>query len=163
MTFKDGYDYQNKLRLFVYGTMAAPLVFFAVIYLRSKDNPDLQPVDGAIDAFTATFITGWLLLTLAAYWIFYKRLKGVRTISGLEEKLSAYFNLSVYKFSFLEGAMLLSAAGYFIKPHQLFAACFVVSLFIISVESPSLRKTISRLRLNQEDRKILLEKDGLRK
>jgi hypothetical protein len=154
-------EFINKLRMIVYALLAVPLIIFILLYLRTDKGDGISPIAGGNMAifFTAFLAAAGLSSIFASYVIFKKKLKVLREEQMLSKKFDGYYKATIIKFSLFEAALILSIIGLLITGEQLFVAIFVIGIFVFSVESPSIRKLFSHLRLNKNERELFLKQE----
>jgi hypothetical protein len=159
MGFKETEGFINKLRLIVYGLLAIPLLLFVVLYLRTNRGEDIEPLmaESLVLPVAALMIVSGVGLIIAAYFIFRRRLKQLRQEPMLSIKFNGYYKAIIVKFSLFEAALVLSVAGLMITGVQLFVVLFVLVIFVFSVENPSMRKLLNHLRINKNEKEMLLK------
>jgi hypothetical protein len=89
--------------------------------------------------------------------IFLNRLKSVRTIVSLGEKLDRYFSIVQSRTMFLVYGWLVLAAGYYLLQDQVVTIVFIAGLLSLIPVWPFPRRVCNDLRLKDDERRWVLE------
>jgi hypothetical protein len=147
------YFYKISSRLLV--VLLVPILFFIYVYLQPVLVPtDLQQTP---DRF-AVVAGGMLLVWIASFIFFNKKIKSIRNGQGLREKLEKYFRLTIVRYTFFSFCSLLLAIGFFLTRNDVFAVVFILQLAVAGVVWPFSSKVSNDLKLRGAEREMVYYK-----
>jgi len=161
MQFKSPEDFHNKLGFIFHALLAVPLAAFVYLFLEIK-NREFEPAI-SIGINPPVIIAMLLILTLVivgfGYYSYRKNIKKAQVADdGLKGKLSAYFNYLVTLYAFIEGGSLLLIAGLYLTTSSFFIVGYMFLLLVLSLNRPTPQKYVGDLRLQGEERDVILHK-----
>ena len=152
--FQTASEYLRKLNQVYHWVLAAPLLFFAFIFLERENDswtslihdPDFLSLTLYI---LAPVSTGLIIVGLNSY-----RKIDINT-SDLKEKLEIFSQQFIKFHVYVTSAGFISLVGLYISANQLFLGLFILALFISSIQRPSARSVGSKLKLKKEEFNVL--------
>jgi hypothetical protein len=155
MKFADAKEYFRKLHNILSAIILAPVLTFGYIYLEAGYGTNPMPVPTQADA--RTYLLAFLLVALVTWSIatFLRRLKEIRQLEPLTERLSGYANAR-FAVSSLGG--LAGAAGLYFTNDPIHVGLFVLLLILLSAWWPSASRVCRHLRLGKEDREWVMRR-----
>jgi hypothetical protein len=161
MKFNSIREYFYKLYNVLYSLVLLPLAVFIFLYLQMQSGELEGHYRGEQQITTLLLIIigivvliDWILSVI----LYNHRLKSVRTIESLGEKLSNYYKLTVLRFAIVITGLLILAGGFYLTENQVFTGMFVVSLGILSLLWPLPAKICRDLKLRGDERLMVLHK-----
>ncbi|MBX2967077.1 MAG: hypothetical protein KF845_13105 [Cyclobacteriaceae bacterium] len=153
------YFYKLYARLFVLVLIPAGVFIFLYQALQAVWLPlpelDIEP---EIVVYAAGFIAGAVWLT--AFLIMHIRLKRIRKIVSLGERLSRYAKLTTVRSVLFSAGMLVLALGYYLTQQQWLTVAFMISLLLPAIFWPAPARVCYDLRLKGDERMMILYKMG---
>lgn len=153
-------DFHNKLGMVFHASLALPLLPFVLIYLEIKNNgftgylvPSFSLL---IMSYAVTLISG--LLVLQGMRIKSRVAETAKTQSLLKDKLEHYY-YGARNFYLLVGlACSLLALSLWLTTSGVLVVSYVIILFVMSLNRPTLKRYIKDLKLEGEEKDIILNK-----
>lgn len=147
-------QYFRTLTILHIAMLAGSLMFSGVIISLSlsgagKSDPALNNVLLPVAAVLS--IAG----CAASHFLFSARVKAIRDITGLGQKLTAYRGLLIVRWGLLEAPTLFAIVCYFLTGNKLLLALAALPLLLLAVSRPSRERTVTDLELTWEDKAIL--------
>jgi len=157
MRFFSIHQYFNKLHIAFLSLMMLPVLAFIVIYLTTDQQvPGTNPVYFA--AIPLTALLDWVIGIVT----FNKKIKSARNAQELGAKLEKYFNITIVRYSFVSGAGLILAFGFFLTNHELFGGFYLLNLLCSLLLWPTGPRVSRELRLRGDEREMVyFKKDTL--
>ena len=163
MTFESTEDYFYKINLWFSWVLAAPLVLFVILYLEWRDDSWMAFLQSESLVQIATFLGIPIILAigLIAHLRFRKSIREIEPSIDLRNKLGNYASYFIRMQLFFTISALISMFSLFLTGSNLFAVYYLILLFFISLSRPSPQLISKQLKLNAENREILLKKKPL--
>ena len=161
MKFDTIREYFYKMYNVLYGLILLPLAAFIFVYLQIQSER-LEPYFKGEDLGVRLIliVIGFVILTdlIVSSLIYNTRLKSVRRIESLGERLMSYYKLTVVRFSIVVAGLMVLAGGFYLTESQYFTGMFVVSLGLLSLVWPIPSKVCKDLQLRGDERLMVLYK-----
>ncbi len=137
--FKNGVEYLNKLRMLFYILMGIPLTFFTVLFFMEKQG-NVSPIWIVEDLGMVRLILGISCIALSAFaYIQYNgKLKEIRKLPTLREKLSAHWSANMTKYGMLETSCIVSLTLFFLTGDAFFKGLYVMMLVAMAISNPTI-------------------------
>ncbi len=151
-------DFHNKLGMVFHASLALPLLPFVLIYLEIKNNGFTGYLSPSftllVMSYAIALISG--LLVLQGIRIKSRVAVVARTQSILKDKLELYYH-GARNFYLLVGmACTLLALSLWLTTSGVLVVSYVIVLFVMSLNRPTLKRYIKDLKLEGEEKDILL-------
>jgi hypothetical protein len=158
-------EYFYKLHNVLYALVLIPLLVFIYVYLefQYREFESLYKDDD----FLIRIVVFGLSIVQFVIWIFTfytfnKKLKQLRLVESLGERLDQYYKLTTVRFTLVTVGSLMLAAGFYLTEDQVITVLFVTSLGILSLLWPLPSKVCRDLKLRGDERTmVLFRKDTL--
>ncbi len=154
-------NYLQRLNNYFHGIIAIPLLAFSVLYLEF-DNGQLHPPFGD----RTYYLESGILFFISIIWILYLFRKIKQSIGDIDgtnllEKLQAYSKILIrfYLLVTLPGA--LAVLLMYFTGELSFSLIYLIELFLLSVKRPHVLGIVKDLKLEGEDKDIVLHKKAL--
>lgn len=156
---QDPWHFINKYRTTFYAMVILTMPAFFYVYFEARDG-DYAAILPELPDFLKP---GLLLLCGAniihAYWTYHQKLKEIRQLPSLKEKLSALLQANVSKFIQLEVTTILAAIVYFLNGHIAYGIIYIVMLVFFAMSNPSIYTAISDLRLPKQEAQAMRQNE----
>lgn len=155
---KDAREYVRSLVNIAYIGLGIPLLIFIWVYLESSSEK-LVPVFTGDVSMVILMICG--VMSIALFW--WGRIKfsvfrnKARALQPLTEQLSLYKKAILYRFISYALMATLVTVGYFLTDFAPFEALFGGMIVLFSIHNPTARSVVSDLKLQGEDKTIVLK------
>jgi hypothetical protein len=90
-----------------------------------------------------------------AYVQYNKKLKEVRELSTLRERLSSHWTINMMKYGLMEVACLLPLLFFFLMGDPFFKGLYVLVMIAMAISNPSIYTLLNDLRPKKEEAQIL--------
>lgn len=159
MNFHSLGQYFYKLYSILFVLLLVPLVVFSFLY-QALRTEWLPAVDLSSYQQQITYVVGGVVITvwLVAYLIFITRLKPMRRLFSLGERLSRYASLTIVRSVLFSIGLLLLAIGYFFSENQWLTIGFMVSLLLPVLLWPVPSRVCRHLKLKGDERMMVFYK-----
>lgn len=150
MQFSSSSEFIRKLNQIYHWILAAPLAFFAFMFLERRENGWIPAIVDPYYQKMTLYILFPLAVGLAIVGInSYQNLN--LSPGSLKEKLVQYHQvfMKFHVYFSLSGSICL--IGLYISAHQLFFFFYILILFFSSFRRPTVRNIGSKLKLNKEE------------
>ena len=158
MKFADAAEYFRKLHNILSAIILAPVLCFGYVYLESGygDNPIPPPTQADI----RTYLLAFTLVALVTWSIaaFMRRLKELRQLEQLTDRLSGYARAVIARFGAAALAGFAAVAGLYFTNDPIHVGLFVFLMIFMSSWWPSASRVCRHLRLGKEEREWVLKK-----
>lgn len=153
----DGKAYLQKLQTVAYLYLGVPLIIFIYLYLESSVDQLKEIVQSEyhLTLFVPTMVSCFLII----YWGRRKHRTMVgqaRQKTQLIEKLLLYKKANNYRFFTYGLSSIIICCGFYVTNYQAFAALFGIMIVLFSINNPNSRKIVTDLKLDQLDKKIII-------
>jgi uncharacterized membrane protein YidH (DUF202 family) len=160
LNFSNTEQFYNKLNTTYYAMFALPLIIFLFFFLKMKSEAGLSPaisIDFANIIIVAVSIVAIAEMIMA--FVHYKKtINDARKQKNLKEKLSAYFKLSLVKYTHLMVSSFIILLGIYLTANGLLFGLYFVVLMLFTIVRPSILGIGKNLRLNEEEKGMLKDK-----
>lgn len=160
MTLKSPEDFHQKLGFAFHATLALPLAAFVYLFLEVKHR-NLEPALSNDRYISTLIIVLPIIAALAAGWGYYRFKESKKEENGaqkLQQKLIRYYNISLKFYAFIGIAATVLVLGLYYTTSYIFIFGYVLLLFLMSLNRPTVRKYVRDLHLSKEEQEILLKK-----
>lgn len=160
---KNTKEYFNTLNIIFYLLVGVPLMLFCILYLKFEGQGGLQQTaQGNFSFFLHALIPLTTLACIAGAYVYYRKSrKQVKPETPLREKLLFFYRISMIQYGILFAANMLPVIGLYLSGEQLFPALYAVALVAFSINRPTIHRLIKALRLNKEERHIIIHNQNL--
>src|SRR5690606_6476337 len=130
------------------------------IYLEAGYGNDPMPVPAHADV--RTYLLAFALVALVTFSIatFLRRLREIRQLDLLTDRLSGYANAVIARFAVASVGGFAGVAGLYFTNDPIHVGLFVLLLIMISAWWPSASRVCRHLRLGKEEREWEMGKRG---
>jgi hypothetical protein len=159
MEFVSISQYFYKMYNTVMFILLIPLITFTALYLMPHEGIPI-----AIAAYSDLFITcgcAVMILWLAMFFFFNKKIKTVRNDQGLRRKLEKYFELTIVRYILIVISTFVLAAGFYLTRNDIFTLTFLGHLVIAALLWPRTSKVTRDLRLRGDEREMVFFKKDI--
>jgi hypothetical protein len=158
MKFADASGYFRKLHNILSAIILPPVLGFGYIYLEAGYGG--KPMPPATHADIRTYLLAFALVAIVTFSIatFLRRLKEIRMLDQLTERLAQYANAVITRFAFAAAAGFLAVAGLYFTNDPIHVGLFVFLMILLSAWWPSASRVCRQLRLGKEDREWVMRK-----
>ncbi len=159
--FKDIPQFFDRHNLLFYFFVAVPLGFFVFLYLGNKaalENNFL--IKDGLYYYKMSLVIIALIEMLVAEFMSKGMLKRVRQDATLNDKLHRYLMASLIRYIGYFSAAVFMLLGLFVFMEGIFAATYVVVLFLISLIRPTKPRMIKSGIFSKEEIEVI-ENDGV--
>ncbi len=159
--FKDIPQFFDRHNLVFYFFVAVPLGFFVFIYLKNKailENNFL--IEDGLYYYKMSLIIIALVEMLVAEFMSKGMLKRVRADLSMNDKLARYLMASLIRYVGYFSAAVFMLLGLFVFMEGIFAATYIVVLFLISLIRPTKPRMIKSGIFSKEEIQVI-ENDGV--
>jgi len=157
--YQTSQDLLNKTIQLVNFLAAAPMLIFILLFIKIENN-DYQPGilndSGLFLMRILTFILVGGIIGIAVFQ-FRKNLEIIRKMNGLRERLDTYYIAVRNRSGWFEAATIIALAGMAISGEGIYALFYSMALVALSITYPTLLKMANTLRLEDEEREIVLK------
>jgi hypothetical protein len=160
MQYQSPNEYFYKLYARLFLLVLFPLAVFLLLYsgIQAGLFGSLSRIDEAYAWVLWVIVPVVAVFHWVAGWvIFQKKLKSVRTVVSLGEKLDQYFSIVHARVVFLVPGWLVMAAGYYLLQDQVFTIVFIAGLLLLIPVWPFPGKVCNDLHLKGDERRWILE------
>lgn len=155
MKFNSLRAYFYKLHNLLYLALLPPLIGFTFLYLENY----LDIVKDTVLSVRLGLALAIFLLLIGLSWSIRKRrLKIVRSLVSLNDRLEQYASVSINQFFILSAASYVLVLSFYLMKDQLFIALFGMQLILYSVYWPTPRRVCRDLRLKKDEREVVINK-----
>jgi hypothetical protein len=156
--FKNFEEYQSKLGLVFHGTLAVPLLPFALLFLEIKNRGYQGMIEPGMTAnvinYAVALVSG--LLVAQGFNLLKRKIYQVAELDTLKAKLQLYYSAAVPLYIFVSVACLFLAAALWITTGGVIIVAFVIVLFVMSLNRPTPARYVKILKLNKEEKDIII-------
>lgn len=158
MKFADPREYFQKLHNILSAIVVVPVLAFGFIYLEAGYGSN--PVPTPTRADIRTYIIAFATVALVAWSIatFLRRLKEIRQLQDINERLSQYANATITRFAVAAAAGFTSVIGLYLTNDPIHVGLFVFLMIMLSAWWPSPSRLSRHLRLKKEEREWVMRK-----
>lgn len=149
-------QYFLKLHNMLYLIVVVPLLLFGYVYLRGVSVPETS-----MTLLSNILIIFFMALFGVSAWMFSRRIKAMRSVPLLTERLRSYAGATITRFSMMSAGCFLLTAGFFLSANPVHVGLFVVSMICLSLWWPSPQKVSKDLLLRQDEREIILRQKDI--
>lgn len=160
MIIKSPEEFHNKLGFIFHALLALPLAVFVYLFLEIRHR-NLQPALNNDSYMSLLTIVLPIIATVAVgvgYYLYRQDQKVVNAQQRLQDKLSVYYEISVKFYAFIAVAAVLVVIGLYLTISPIFTVAYVLLLFLMSLNRPSIRKYVRDIKLTKEEKDIILHK-----
>ena len=159
MNFHSLGQYFYKLYALLFALKLLPLSVFILLY-QALQMGVLPQVDISLQVPYVLYVIGGVVITLwlLSYLLFFKRLRSIRTIFSLGEKLSRYATLTIVRSVMFSTGLLVLVIGYYFTESQWLTIAFIASLVIPVLFWPIPARVCNHLKLKGDERMMVLYK-----
>jgi uncharacterized membrane protein len=152
MKFVDAKDYFRKLHNILSAITLAPVLCFGYIYLEGGYGD--TPMPAITRADIRTYLLAFTLVALVTWSIvaFVRRLKELRALEDLTDRLKGYANAVIARFVVAAMGGFAAVAGLYLTHEPVHVGLFVLLMILLSAWWPSASRVCRHLRLGKEDR-----------
>jgi hypothetical protein len=144
------YRLYNSLLL----VLLVPIFAFIIVYLEPSDNLPAAQVRPTIYEMAVFIAMNWM----AVFFFYLKKIKSIRNGQGLGLKLEKYFFLTIVRFSWMAGASMLLAFGFYLTKDDWVTGLFVMNLVLLGALWPTSPKVCRDLKLRGDEREMVYYK-----
>ena len=156
--FKNFDEYQSKLGLVFHGTLAIPLLPFAILFLEIKNRGYHGIIEPGLLAnainYAIPFLSG--LLVAQGFSILKRKVRQVEEMNTLKEKLMLYYSAAVPLYIYVSVACLFLAIALWVTTAGIVIVAFVIILFVMSLNRPTTARYVKILKLDKEEKDIIM-------
>lgn len=158
MKFADASAYFRKLRNILSAIVLAPVLCFGYVYLDAGYGG--KPMPAVAQADVRTYVLTFLLVSLVIFsmMVFARRLKELRQLEHLTDRLNGYANALIARFAAAAAGGFIAVAGLYLTHDAVHVALFVFLMILLSAWWPSASRVCRHLRLGKEDREWVMRK-----
>jgi len=158
MKFSSVREYFQKLYNILYAIVLAPVLCFGYVYLEAGYGTSPMSAPAAEDVLSYVVILFQMALVIASLGTFSKKLKALRNIEGLRERLNAYGRATIIRFILVSVTAFLGVAGLLFAANPIHVGLFVLLMILLSFWWPSPHKLSRDLRLGREERELVMRR-----
>lgn len=158
MKFNSLRAYFYKLHNLLYLALLPPLIGFTFLYL--ENYLDIVKIT-VLSIRLGLALAAFLVLICMSLWIRRRRLRVVRGLVSLNDRLEQYASALIHQFFILSAASYVLALSFYLMKDQLFIALFGMQLILFSVYWPTPRKVCRDLQLKKDEREVVINKIDL--
>ena len=128
-----------------------------LVYIRqisAETDPD------KVKLYQVISVSLFIIFTFLGYLLYKNKISFSKKLTNINHKIQAYSFSLMIKMAFLEGSALFSLVIYMTTANNIPLIMSILSLFIMIINFPSLRKIAEELELSEEE-KILIGADNL--
>lgn len=157
-------EYINKLNNAFHLLVGVPLLPFALLYLEISAERIEPATTNMTFIIAMQYIIPFycLLITGLAILRFRRELGEMRKQEALKDKLMLYFNASMIKYVLVFSGSIVAVFGLLMTTSHLYSVMYLITLFTFSLNRPTLRRISRDLKLEGEDKEIILNKGDLK-
>lgn len=156
--FKNFEEYQSKLGLVFHGTLAVPLLPFAILFLEVKNRGYQGMIEPGMAAniinYAVAMVSG--LLVAQGFNVLKRKIYRVEELNTLKAKLQLYYSAAVPLYILVGVACLFLAVALWITTGGVVIVAFVIVLFVMSLNRPTPARYVKILKLNKEEKDIII-------
>ncbi|MFO7256572.1 MAG: hypothetical protein DIU61_002695 [Bacteroidota bacterium] len=160
MKFADAKEYFRKLHNILSAIILVPVLSFGYIYLEAgyANNPMSVPAPADV----RTYLLAFALVTLVAWSVatFLRRLKEIRQLELLTDRLSGYASAVINRFAVASLGGLAGVAGLYLTSDPIHVGLFVLVMIMLSAWWPSASRVCRHLKLGKEEREWVMKRAG---
>lgn len=157
MKFNSLGQFFYKLYTFIFVLMLWPIAVFIFLY-KGLQFELLKTIalELAVELITYTIVALAVILWLLTILVFRFKLKAIRKISSLGERLSRYASLCIKYNAWISLGMLLLAGGYYLTENKWITIIFIASLMMPLLQWPFPRRVCKDLKLKGDEHMMVL-------
>jgi len=159
MKFHSLGQYFYRLYALLFALILIPLGVFIFLY-QALQVGILPQVDLSLPAQHVIYVIGGVVITvwLLSYIIFFRRVRAIRKIFSLGDKLSRYATLTIVRSVMFSIGLLVLIIGYYFTESQWLTIAFIASLVIPLLFWPVPARVCNHLKLKGDERMMVLYK-----
>ncbi|MBX2947325.1 MAG: hypothetical protein KF725_15965 [Cyclobacteriaceae bacterium] len=152
-------QYFYKLYAILFIVMLVPILFFILLYQALRVKMVTTP-GHLFPADYTSLVAGIAVCVVwgVAFMVFYNRLKAIRKVVSLGERLSRYANLTIVRSVLFSLGLLMLTVGYFFSENPWLTIAFMTSLFIPAFFWPVPARVCRHLKLKADERMMVYYK-----
>lgn len=162
MKFSSLREYFQKLHNILYVIILAPVLSFGYVYLEAGYGAQDMPAPDPGDVLSYLLLLGLASLLAVATATFSRKLKVIRSIESITDRLKAYARATIIRFVLTAAAAFLGVGGLLFTANPVHAGLFVFLMILASFWWPSPGKLCRDLRLGGEEREWVMRKGDVK-
>ena len=161
MKFLSIKEYFYKLNTIGFILLLMPMVLFIFLYFYQIDHrPMLHDINHVLLVGKSMLAVLMTVLTIV-HWAWVVKVRRLRKVVELANKMDGYFLLALTKMSFYCGASFLMALGFYLTGHSGFTAVFILLLLGTAFQWPTPAAFSRQMRLGHIERDIIMNNRDL--
>lgn len=158
MKFSSIKEYFYKLQSRCYALLLLPLALIIAFYVISRTGENLFQFDEHLKILLLILFPSIALIELTTvHLVLRRRLKQMRKIPGLGDKLDRYVSISSTATAASISASLLMLVGLFLTGDELFTVFFFVCVGLVYLQRPTPLYFSKQLQLKGDERELILK------
>ncbi len=150
-------EYFNSFYNTLYGILLVPLLAFAYLYLEQQaGNLETKILENNVVIVVLAFFV--LMEWVVSFILFNKGIKQACQLIALVERLEKYRTITIVRYVIISSSCLLLAIGFYLTTNQALTAMFVMGMILQSSFWPTTYRLANQLKLNGEEREMIIHK-----
>lgn len=158
-------EYFYKIHNLLFALVLIPLVTLVVLYWQILEGNLHGPLYGddmvnqaLLIAMGGIIFSDWMI----SLFLFNRRLRTIRKMKSLGERLDQYYSLTVKRFALILAGSIVLAVGFYLTENQAFTMIAVSNLVLVLLLWPFASKVCRDLQLKGDERTLVFfKKDKL--
>lgn len=162
--FSNSQEFLNKLQMNINLFMGLPMILFIYLFLRIENmtyNPEFLS-DYILQYMRVGFFIIVVVSVGIGFFSFTRHVSYLNPAMSLKDKLELYFSAAMTRTYFFVTATLVTLLGMALSGESLYSIYYTISLVAFSISYPTLYRINRQLRLNSEEREIVLKRSEIK-
>jgi hypothetical protein len=164
LKFSNSQEFLNKLQLFINMFIAFPMLAFIILFLRIENrtyNPDFLGDEWIYYLRFIVFVAVVVLVFMGVV-NFNRKRDTIDASMSIREKLEIYYSASVSRSYYYLSATILALIGLTLTAEKFYVIYYTICLVAFSMTYPTIYRINRQLRLNREEREIIISRKGIK-
>ncbi|PZR38002.1 MAG: hypothetical protein DI538_10790 [Azospira oryzae] len=159
MKFSSIKEYFYRLQSRCYALLLLPLVLLITQYLFQRfAHLNLVLLDEEIVFYLKIIVPFVAVLELTSvHLVVYLKLKSIRQMKGMGDRLDRYASLATLKMSIGVSSSVIVLVGFMLTAEEWFIGFFMICLLYILLQRPTPKRLSGQLQLKGDERELILK------
>lgn len=164
LKFSNSQDFLSKLQQYINILIAIPMMIFIILFLKIENrayHPDMLN-EGMTYYLRIISLIGVLVLVGLGWYAFKKQIDSIDSSMAIRNKLELFYSASITRSYYFELATLVTLVGLILTAEQIYVGYYTICLVAFSITYPTVYRINSQLRLNKEERGLIISRKQIK-